>query len=116
MLTRQEEEAERIETMRNDALVREQQKQREAEQRAKEQFGTYMSHAQAQAGELSGGRFGAVGVPYVTGSAICTANPRVAEFIALERPASAAGSRTAARPRQSRSRRLGWSLPCISRN
>jgi hypothetical protein len=46
MLTRQEEEAERIATMRNDASVREQQKRRE-------QSGTYLSHTHSEVG----GRF-----------------------------------------------------------
>jgi hypothetical protein len=68
MLSRQEEEAERIETMRNDASVREQQKQREAEHQRNEGT-TFHQFAQSQAGELSGGRFAAIGTPNVTGTA-----------------------------------------------
>jgi hypothetical protein len=34
----------------------------------REQAGTFFSHAQTQAGELSGGRFAATGTPHVTGA------------------------------------------------
>jgi hypothetical protein len=63
MLTRQEEEQERRETLENDRLVR------EAEQRRLLLEGTTMfQHGQSQADEVSQGRFAATGVPYVTGS------------------------------------------------
>jgi hypothetical protein len=62
MLSKQEEEQERRATLENDRRVREQQSQ-----------GTTMfQHAQAHAGELSGGRFAAIGAPRVVGS---TPNP-----------------------------------------
>jgi hypothetical protein len=48
----------------------EERKLREAEhERLLREGTTFHQHAQAQVGELSGGRFGAVGVPHVTGSA-----------------------------------------------
>ena len=39
-----------------------------SDQEEREQGGTFFTHAQAQAGELSGGRFGAIGTPNVTGT------------------------------------------------
>jgi hypothetical protein len=60
MLSRQEEEQERIETLRNDQFVRQQQRQAEAS--------TMHQHAVAQADETNQGRFAATGVPTVTGS------------------------------------------------
>ena len=63
MLTRQEEEQERRETLENDRLVR------EAEQRRLLLEGTTMfQHGQSQADEVNQGRFAATGVPHVTGS------------------------------------------------
>ena len=57
MLSRQEEEQERREVLENDRLLREQQK-----------ASTFHQHAQAQADELSQGRFRAIGTPSVTGA------------------------------------------------
>jgi hypothetical protein len=56
MLSRQEEEQERRETVENDLRVLQQQ------------TGTFHQHAQAQAAELSQGRFAATGAPHVVGS------------------------------------------------
>jgi len=39
-----------------------------SDQEEREQGGTFFSHAQAQAGEFSGGRFGAIGTPNVIGT------------------------------------------------
>jgi hypothetical protein len=49
-------QAERRETLKNDLKV------------LRERGGTYHQHGVAQAGELSGGRFAATGVPTVTGT------------------------------------------------
>ena len=57
MTTDREEQAERIATMRQDANLRQQQ-----------QTSTLHQHAQAQADELSQGRFRATGTPSVTGT------------------------------------------------
>jgi hypothetical protein len=62
MLSSQEEEAERIATLRNDQRVREQA----------QQGTTFHQHAQAQALDTAGGRFAATGAPRVVGS---TPNP-----------------------------------------
>jgi len=57
MLSRQEEEQERRETLENDRLMREQQR-----------GSTFHQHGLSQAAELSGGRFAATGAPRVIGS------------------------------------------------
>jgi hypothetical protein len=63
MLSKQEEDQERRETLENDRLVR------EAEQRRILLEGTTMfQHGQSQADEINQGRFAATGVPHVTGS------------------------------------------------
>ena len=64
MLSSQEEQEERRRVALQDADVRRQQQQA--------QGGTFHAHAQAQANELSGGRFAATGSPRVVGS---TPNP-----------------------------------------
>jgi hypothetical protein len=56
MLSKQEEEQERRETLENDLRV------------LRERGSTFQQHAQAQANELSGGRFAATGSPRVVGS------------------------------------------------
>jgi hypothetical protein len=60
----QREQAERIATMRQDADLRQQQ-----------QTSTLHQHAQAQADELSQGRFRATGTPIVTGATAIPAYP-----------------------------------------
>jgi hypothetical protein len=62
MLSRQEEEAERIETLRNDLLVQQQQKQQ------REQAGTFFSHAQAAVNDTAGGRYASVSPITVVGA------------------------------------------------
>jgi hypothetical protein len=63
MLSRQEEQREREETLRNDRLVR------EAEHRRIQREGTTLHQfGQAQANEINQGRFAAIGVPTVTGA------------------------------------------------
>src|SRR5215470_6299574 len=57
MLTDQEEQAERLETLRNDQRVREQQR-----------GSTFHQHALAAANDTAGGRFAATGAPRVIGS------------------------------------------------
>jgi hypothetical protein len=57
MLSKQEEEQERREVLENDRKVREQHR-----------GSTYHQYGLAQADELSGGRFGALGTPTVTGA------------------------------------------------
>jgi len=57
ILSRQEEERERRETLENDRLVREQQR-----------GSTFHQHAVSQAADLAGGRFGSLGAPHVVGS------------------------------------------------
>jgi hypothetical protein len=59
MLSRQEEEQERIETLRNDQRVREQQQA---------QGSTFHQHAQSAANDTGGGRFASLGAPTVTGA------------------------------------------------
>jgi len=61
MLSRQEEEQERRETLENDRLVRQQQKQQS-------EGTTFHQHAQAQADEINQGRFAATGAPNVIGA------------------------------------------------
>ena len=69
MLSSQEEQAEREATMRNDASVREQQKQRDAEQRRILREGTtFYQHAQSAANDEAGGRFAGVNPATVVGS------------------------------------------------
>jgi hypothetical protein len=58
----QHEQAERIETLRNDADLRRQQQKLEPPN-------TFHQHAQSAANDISGGRFGALGAPHVVGSA-----------------------------------------------
>jgi hypothetical protein len=55
MLSSQEEQAERRRVLAQDASLR-------------QQSGTFMSHAQASANDLAGGRFAATGNPHVVGS------------------------------------------------
>jgi hypothetical protein len=63
MLSRQEEEQERRETLENDRLVR------EAEHRRLLREGTtFHQHAQSAANDTGGGRFASSGAPHVTGS------------------------------------------------
>jgi hypothetical protein len=57
----QHEQAERLEVTLQDADVRHQQQQ-------KSEATTMHQHAQAHAGDTVGGRFGALGTPYVVGS------------------------------------------------
>ena len=69
MLSSQEEQAEREATMRNDASVREQQMQRDAEQRRILREGTtFYQHAQSAANDEAGGRFAGVNPATVVGS------------------------------------------------
>jgi hypothetical protein len=81
MLSRQEEEAERRATLENDRLVREQQ----------QRGSTFHQHAQAQADELSQGRFAATGAPRVIGA---TPSP------AAQYPAASAAHQTELPPEQ----------------
>jgi len=62
-ISEQEDQAEKRRVLLQDADLRQQQ-----EQAQREQGGTFFSHAQAQAGEFSGGRFGAIGTPNVIGT------------------------------------------------
>jgi hypothetical protein len=75
MLSKDEEMADRIDTMRNDLDVKRQQQQ-------KTEGTTMQAFAQAQADEINQGRFAATGVPNVIG-----AKPEVAQMYP---PASAA--------------------------
>jgi hypothetical protein len=61
MLSSQEEQREREETLRNDLDVKRQQAQRE-------QSGTFFSHAEAAANDTAGGRFASVNVATVVGA------------------------------------------------
>jgi hypothetical protein len=75
MLSSQEEQREREATLRNDASVREQQKQQEQSQR--EQTGTFFSHTHAD--EITGGgRFASVSPVTVVGSTEATRYPAAA--------------------------------------
>jgi hypothetical protein len=65
----QHEQAERLEVTLQDADLRRQQQQ--------EPPNTLHQHAQSQASDISGGRFGALGVPLVIGS---TAIPKYPEL------------------------------------
>jgi hypothetical protein len=85
MLSRQEEEQERRETLENDLRVLQQR------------GSTFHQHAQAQANELSGGRFAATGAPRVVGS---TPNP------AAQYPAASAAHQTELPPENP----LGYSV------
>ena len=67
MLSRQEEERERRETLENDRLVREQQR-----------GSTFHQHAVSQAADLAGGRFGSLGAPHVVGSQPTPRSPAAA--------------------------------------
>jgi hypothetical protein len=90
MLCRQEEEQERIETLRNDLLVRQQQ----------QNASTFHQHAQAQADELSQGRFAAIGSPRVIGA---TPSP------ASQYPAASAAHQTELPPENP----LGYSVEAM---
>jgi hypothetical protein len=82
MLSRQEEEQERRAVLENDRRVREQQQQNAS---------TFHQHAQAQADELSQGRFRAIGTPRVIGA---TPNP------SSQYPAASAAHQTSLPPEQ----------------
>jgi hypothetical protein len=90
MLSKQEEEQERIETLRNDLLVRQQQ----------QNASTFHQHAQAQALDTAGGRFAATGAPRVIGS---TPSP------AAQYPAASAAHQTELPPVEP----LGYSVDAM---
>ena len=77
MLSRQEDALEKLETLRNDLKVLEQQ-----------QGSTFHQHGQAQANEINQGRFAAIGSPTVIGAkpAVASAYPACSPALAVQLP------------------------------
>jgi hypothetical protein len=75
----QREQAERLEVTLQDADVRRQQQQ-------KSEATTMHQHAQSQANDISGGRFGALGTPHVVGSTLAPKYPAASAAHQTELP------------------------------